>query len=103
MKSWLSLLAIVATLSACTEPEDDRFHVVPLPPPPVPSTSRMTGMRDSRAERSLQPILFPTVPSAAPPRTLKSSPPTITGRPFTVPRPVTKLEGVKLLIEPSSS
>ena len=41
--------------------------------------------------------------SAAPPRTVKSSPPTTTGRPSMRPRPMTKLAGITEVIVPSSS
>ena len=77
--------------------------VLTLPPPPVPSTRRTSGMRRSCAAFSAQPILLPMAPSAAPPRTVKSSAPTTTGRPSMRPRPQTKFEGVKPVRLPASS
>ena len=45
-----------------------------LPPPPVPSTSRTSGIRMSCAIRSAKTIFCQMAASAAPPRTVKSSP-----------------------------
>ena len=71
--------------------------VLTEPPPPEPSTSRMSGSRSSCAIRSHMVCLPLMVASAEPPRTVKSSPPTTTGRPSTRARPKTKFDGVKLL------
>ena len=69
--------------------------VLTEPPPPEPSTSRISGSRRSCAIRSHMLCLPLMVASADPPRTVKSSPPTTTGRPSTVARPNTKFDGVK--------
>ena len=45
----------------------------------------------------------PVVASALPPRTVKSSPTTTTGRPATSARPITQLDGVKPWRSPLSS
>src|SRR5439155_10114111 len=65
-------------------------------PPPEPSMRRISGSRRSWAIRSHVVCLPLMVASADPPRTVKSSPPTTTGRPSTVARPNTKLDGVKV-------
>ena len=66
------------------------------PPPPEPSTSRSSGRRSSYAMSSHCRCFSLIVASAEPPRTVKSSPPTTTGRPSTLPRPKTKFDGVKV-------
>jgi hypothetical protein len=73
------------------------------PPPPVPSTMRIIGMRHSSAVASASIILRPMEASAAPPRTVKSSPSTTTGRPSILARPNTMLAGRKLSSAPSSA
>ena len=65
------------------------------PPPPEPSTRRMSGRRRSWAMRSHWPCLSLIVASAEPPRTVKSSPPITMGRPSSSARPKTKFEGVR--------
>ncbi len=67
------------------------------PPPPEPSTSRIRGSRSSLAICSHWLCLPLMVASADPPRTVKSSPPTTTGRPSSRARPKTKFEGVSSL------
>ena len=69
--------------------------VLTEPPPPEPSTNRISGRRNSLAICSHMRCLPLMVASAEPPRTVKSSPPTTTGRPSTRARPNTKLDGVK--------
>ena len=64
------------------------------PPPPEPSTMRISGSRSSLAICSHWLCLPLIVASAEPPRTVKSSPPTTTGRPSTRARPKTKFDGV---------
>ena len=64
------------------------------PPPPEPSTRRISGRRRSWAIRSHWLCLPLMVASAEPPRTVKSSPPITTGRPSTSARPNTKFDGV---------
>ncbi len=71
--------------------------VLTEPPPPEPSTSRIRGRRSSFAICSHWLCLPLMVASAEPPRTVKSSPPTTTGRPSRRARPKTKLEGVSSL------
>jgi len=73
----------------------EEFTHLTEPPPPEPSTSRMRGRRISLAMRSHIRCLPLMVASAEPPRTVKSSPPTTTGRPSTRARPNTKFEGVR--------
>ena len=72
------------------------------PPPPVPSTSRINGSRSSFAICSAWTCFWKIDASAAPPRTVKSSPPTTTGRPSMRARPMTKFAGVKPVSRPSS-
>ena len=72
------------------------------PPPPVPSTSRTSGMRSSWAICSAMTCLAKIDASAAPPRTVKSSPPTTTGRASMRPRPITKLAGRSSCNTPAS-
>ena len=72
------------------------------PPPPDPSTSRTSGMRRSCAMRSARSCFSLMFASAEPPRTVKSSPATITGRPSIRPRPKTKLAGVRSVSSPSA-
>src|SRR5262245_17548600 len=67
------------------------------PPPPDPSTRRISGRRSSLAICSHWRCLPLIVASADPPRTVKSSPPTTTGRPSTLARPKMKLDGTELL------
>ena len=71
------------------------------PPPPEPSMMRMIGRRRSAAIRSAMIGFSLMVASALPPRTVKSSPTTTTGRPSTRPRPMTQLEGVNSASLPS--
>src|SRR5437870_7273130 len=66
--------------------------VLTEPPPPDPSTRRISGSRRSCAIRSHVLCLPLMVASADPPRTVKSSPPTTTDRPSTLARPNRKLE-----------
>ena len=73
-----------------------------LPPPPVPSTSRTSGMRRSCASRSAKTAFSQIAASAAPPRTVKSSPWTATRRPSIRPWPTTVLAGRKSSSSPSS-
>jgi len=68
------------------------------PPPPEPSISRTIGIRNSAAICSDIFGLPLIEASAEPPRRVKSSPATTTGRPSTVPRPNTQLAGVKAVI-----
>ena len=65
------------------------------PPPPVPSTRRTIGTRYSLASCSAITCLAAIDASDAPPRTVKSSPPTTIGRPSSWARPITKLAGWK--------
>ena len=58
--------------------------VLTEPPPPEPSIMRMSGRRSSLAMRSAMMGLSRMVASAEPPRTVKSSPTTTTGRPSTM-------------------
>ena len=71
------------------------------PPPPEPSISRMIGMRNSAAICSDIFGLPLIEASAEPPRSVKSSPATTTGRPSTVPRPNTQLAGMNATISPA--
>ena len=73
------------------------------PPPPVPSTRRTIGRRSSFAICSDITCFCQIAASAAPPRTVKSSPPTTTGRPSMRPRPNTKLAGWSDSSSPFSS
>ncbi len=73
------------------------------PPPPEPSIRRMIGMRNWVAISSDILGLPLMEASADPPRRVKSSPATTTGRPSTVPRPNTQLPGVKAVMLPCSS
>lgn len=73
-----------------------------LPPPPVPSTSRTIGIRHSAAIFSAQTIFSQIDASAAPPRTVKSSPWTAARRPAMRPCPTTVLAGKKPVSSPSS-
>ncbi len=59
--------------------------------------------RSSLAICSAKTCLLPMAASMAPPRTVKSSPPTTTGRPSILPRPMTKLAGWNSLKRPSAS
>jgi hypothetical protein len=59
----------------------------PEPPPPEPSIMRMIGRRKSCAISSAINGFAEIEASAEPPRTVKSSPTTTTGRPSTLPRP----------------
>src|SRR5439155_542875 len=72
------------------------------PPPPEPSTSRTIGSRSSFAICSAWTCFWKIDASAAPPRTVKSSPATTTGRPSIRARPITKFAGVKPASCPSS-
>ncbi len=74
-----------------------------LPPPPVPSTSRISGSRRSCAMRSAWTIFCQIAASAAPPRTVKSSPWTTARRPSIRPWPTTMLAGRKSSSCPSSA
>src|SRR3990167_1472634 len=65
------------------------------PPPPEPSIIRTTGTRYWLAYRSMKLDFSLIVASAEPPRTVKSSPVTATGRPSILPRPITALAGVR--------
>ncbi len=76
-------------------------RLLTLPPPPVPSTRRTSGSRSSWAARSGQTNFSQIEASAAPPRTVKSSPWTTTGRPSTRPWPTTKFVGVTSSSSPS--
>ncbi len=64
------------------------------PPPPMPSTRRMCGRRSSSARPSARCRLPAIDASAEPPRTVKSSPERITGRPPISAVPSTKFDGV---------
>ena len=77
--------------------------VFTLPPPPEPSTRRTIGRPKSCAMRSAMTCFWKIDASAAPPRTVKSSPPTTTGRPSIRPRPITKFAGMTPVTVPSSS
>ena len=61
------------------------------------------GRRRSCAIFSAKISLSPTAPSLAPPRTVKSSPTTTTGRPPMRARPITKLDGVNSTNRPRLS
>jgi hypothetical protein len=65
------------------------------PPPPVPSISLIKGRPSSPAIFSASICFSMMAASAAPPRTVKSSATTATGRPRTVPRPKMQLAGEK--------
>ena len=67
--------------------------VLTEPPPPEPSTMRTSGRRSWFAICSHMMCFSLMVASAEPPRTVKSSPPTTTGRPSSRARPKTKLDG----------
>ena len=69
--------------------------VLTEPPPPEPSTMRMSGRRSALAICSHWKCFSLIVASAEPPRTVKSSPPITTGRPSTRARPKTKFEGTR--------
>ena len=71
--------------------------VLTEPPPPEPSMMRTIGRRSSLAMRSARIGFMGMVASAEPPRTVKSSPSTTTGRPSMLARPMTQLAGVSLL------
>ena len=71
--------------------------VLTEPPPPEPSITRMIGRRKSCAISSAISGLSEIEASAEPPRTVKSSPTTTTGRPSILPRPNTQLAGVSSL------
>jgi len=77
--------------------------VLTEPPPPEPSMMRMMGSLSSLAMRSASVGFMGMVASADPPRTVKSSPSTITHRPSILARPMTQLAGVNLLSLPSAS
>ena len=68
--------------------------VLTEPPPPEPSMMRTIGRRSSPAMRSARMGLVGMVASAEPPRTVKSSPTTTTGRPSIRARPITQFDGV---------
>ena len=70
--------------------------VLTEPPPPEPSMMRTIGSRSSCAMRSAWMAFSGIVASAEPPRTVKSSPLTTTGRPSIMARPEMRLAGVKL-------
>ena len=72
------------------------------PPPPEPSITRMIGRRKSCAISSAISGLAEIEASAEPPRTVKSSPTTTTGRPSILPRPNTQFAGVRLVSSPRS-
>src|SRR3954447_18072171 len=72
------------------------------PPPPEPSITRMIGSRKSCAISSAIRGFAEIEASAEPPRTVKSSPTTTTGRPSILPRPNTQFAGVKLVSSPLS-
>jgi hypothetical protein len=78
-------------------------RVFTLPPPPVPSTSLTSGMRRSCAARSAHTIFCQMAASAAPPRTVKSSPWTAARRPSIRPVPTTQLAGRNSRSSPSPS
>src|SRR5262249_52961766 len=69
--------------------------VFPEPPPPEPSITRINGMRNSHAISSAIRRLPGIEASADPPRTVKSSATTTTGRPSTRPRPTTQFAAVR--------
>jgi hypothetical protein len=71
----------------------DGGHVVAEDLAPVLSTSVISGTRSSPASCSASTCLRGLEASAAPPRTAKSSPPTITRRPSIVPFPITNFAG----------
>ena len=73
-----------------------------LPPPPVPSTRRTSGMRRSCAIRSACAPFSQIAASAAPPRTVKSSAWTDTRRPPTRAQPTTMFAGTNSTRRPSS-
>ena len=64
---------------------------------------RMIGSRNSWAISSAINGFAEIEASAEPPRTVKSSPTTTTGRPSTLPRPNTQLAGVRLTSSPLES
>src|SRR5688572_3543660 len=77
--------------------------VLTEPPPPMPSTRRTCGSSSSSARPSAL-TRFPGIEaSAEPPRTVKSSPETTTGRPSIAAVPNTKFEGRNSRRVPSSS
>ena len=71
--------------------------VLTLPPPPVPSTSRTSGMRRSCAARSAHTIFCQMAASAAPPRTVKSSAWSAARRPAIRPVPDDAVGGQEVL------
>src|SRR5690242_1412460 len=73
------------------------------PPPPEPSMMRMIGRRKSCAISSAIKGFAEIEASAEPPRTVKSSPTTTTGRPSTLARPNTQFAGVRCFSSPCSS
>ncbi len=73
------------------------------PPPPDPSITRMMGSRNSAAMVSAINGFCGSEASAEPPRTVKSSPTTTTGRPSMRPRPNTQFAGVSVFRSPLSS
>ena len=73
------------------------------PPPPVPSINLIKGSLYSFANCSAIICFWAIDASAAPPLTVKSSPPTTTFLPLMVPLPITKLDGIKFLSSPFSS
>ena len=77
--------------------------VLTEPPPPVPSTRRTSGRRRSCAMRSAKTDFSQIAASAAPPRTVKSSPCTTARRPSMRPCPTTVLAGRNSLSAPSPS
>ena len=74
-----------------------------LPPPPVPSTRRTSGRRRSCAIRSAKTIFCQIAASAAPPRTVKSSPWSTARRPSIRPCPTIMFAGRKSVSSPCSS
>src|SRR5262245_59159160 len=77
--------------------------VLTEPPPPEPSMMRTMGSRNCAAMRSAKIGFIGMVASAEPPRTVKSSPTTTTGRPSILARPITQFAGVSLLRHPAAS
>ena len=76
--------------------------VLTEPPPPVPSTSRTSGTRSSAAARSAHRAFSQMAASAAPPRTVKSSPWATARRPSMRPLPTTMFAGSRSTSSPSS-